>query len=307
MLSVQLRDADPLSSLGGFDSWWDEQRAGRAAPRLELLGVQPAPTFEYLPTAQLALTTQTAQSDPVQCGPMQFQTSGPPPPFVEYAAPKPARAEARVAPVQQKPPPQPAARQLLGAADDPALLGITRGEVVRVDLYLDLPAARNFVVVDDPVPGGLEPVNRNLATASVQREPELFRAFAMKGAEIFLRTASGGFSDVDVRACAMYNGVYSTMCNNALSPGNPNFFTDAGVGSGGSMIIGPRGEELAMARQEETMISTRIPMARYRELCKLGGSLPFTGLLDAVGLANPFKQGSLTDVCDAAARTLGLA
>ena len=48
-------------------------------------------------------------------------------------------------------------------------------------------------------------------------------------------------------------------------------------------------------------------MARYRELCKLGGSLPFTGLLDAVGLANPFKQGSLTDVCDAAARTLGLA
>jgi len=29
-----------------------------------------------------------------------------------------------------------------------------------------LPGARNFVVVDDPVPGGLEPVNRDLATAS---------------------------------------------------------------------------------------------------------------------------------------------
>jgi uncharacterized protein YfaS (alpha-2-macroglobulin family) len=43
---------------------------------------------------------------------------------------------------------------------------ITRGEVVRVDLYLSLPAARNFVVVDDPVPGGLEPVNSDLATAS---------------------------------------------------------------------------------------------------------------------------------------------
>ena len=39
-------------------------------------------------------------------------------------------------------------------------------ELVRVDLYLSLPAARNFVVVDDPVPGGLEPVNRDLATAS---------------------------------------------------------------------------------------------------------------------------------------------
>ncbi|MFZ1983182.1 MAG: hypothetical protein WAU91_02140, partial [Desulfatitalea sp.] len=43
---------------------------------------------------------------------------------------------------------------------------IRRGELVRVDLFLSLPAARNFVVVDDAVPGGLEPVNRDLATAS---------------------------------------------------------------------------------------------------------------------------------------------
>src|SRR5690606_626264 len=44
---------------------------------------------------------------------------------------------------------------------------IKTGELVRVDLYLSIPAARNFVVVDDPVPGGLEPINRDLATASV--------------------------------------------------------------------------------------------------------------------------------------------
>jgi alpha-2-macroglobulin len=43
---------------------------------------------------------------------------------------------------------------------------VKRGELVRVDLYVSLAAARNFVVVDDPVPGGLEPVNRDLATAS---------------------------------------------------------------------------------------------------------------------------------------------
>lgn len=43
---------------------------------------------------------------------------------------------------------------------------VKRGELVRADIYLSLPAARNFVVVDDPVPGGLEPVNRDLATAS---------------------------------------------------------------------------------------------------------------------------------------------
>lgn len=43
---------------------------------------------------------------------------------------------------------------------------VARGELVRVDLFLELPTARNFVVVDDPVAGGLEPVNRALATAS---------------------------------------------------------------------------------------------------------------------------------------------
>jgi alpha-2-macroglobulin len=43
---------------------------------------------------------------------------------------------------------------------------IQTGELVRVDLFVSLPAARNFVVVDDPVPGGLEPVNRDLATTS---------------------------------------------------------------------------------------------------------------------------------------------
>ncbi|MEM7620939.1 MAG: alpha-2-macroglobulin family protein [Pseudomonadota bacterium] len=44
---------------------------------------------------------------------------------------------------------------------------IKRGELVRVDIYVSLPTARNFVVVDDHVPGGLEPVNRDLATTSI--------------------------------------------------------------------------------------------------------------------------------------------
>ncbi len=43
---------------------------------------------------------------------------------------------------------------------------IKRGELIRVDIFLSLPTVRNFVVVDDPIPGGLEPVNRDLATAS---------------------------------------------------------------------------------------------------------------------------------------------
>lgn len=48
-----------------------------------------------------------------------------------------------------------------------APMTVQRGDVVRVDLFLSIPAARHFVVVNDPVPGGLEPVNIDLATASV--------------------------------------------------------------------------------------------------------------------------------------------
>lgn len=48
----------------------------------------------------------------------------------------------------------------------PPPVKIKRGELIRVDLYVSIPAARNFVVVDDSVPGGLEPVNRDLATTS---------------------------------------------------------------------------------------------------------------------------------------------
>ncbi len=117
--------------------------------------------------------------------------------------------------------------------------------------------------LDAVIPVTRTPVG-NIATSSIQREPELFRCFAMKGVEIMLRTASGGFSEVDVQACAMYNGFYTTMCNNAISPGNANFFEDAGASSGGSMILGPRGEELAKAREQETAISTRIPLAEFR-------------------------------------------
>ncbi len=44
---------------------------------------------------------------------------------------------------------------------------IKRGELVRVDLFVSVPTARHFVVLNDPVPGGLEPVNTDLATASI--------------------------------------------------------------------------------------------------------------------------------------------
>ncbi|TJY60956.1 hypothetical protein E4T66_09920 [Sinimarinibacterium sp. CAU 1509] len=49
---------------------------------------------------------------------------------------------------------------------------VRRGDWVRVDLNLETPAWMVQVVVDDPVPGGLEPLNPDLATAAGIELPE---------------------------------------------------------------------------------------------------------------------------------------
>ncbi|MBS0478384.1 MAG: hypothetical protein JSR79_03675 [Proteobacteria bacterium] len=103
----------------------------------------------------------------------------------------------------------------------------------------------------------------NIATSSVQREPELFRAMAMKGAEVILRTASGGFTPVDIQATSLYNGVYTACANNAASPGNGLYFEDAGGGN--SAIYDPAGEEIAKAPTAfETCVTARIPVKDFR-------------------------------------------
>jgi predicted amidohydrolase len=103
----------------------------------------------------------------------------------------------------------------------------------------------------------------NIAGSSVQREPELFRAMAIKGAEIILRTASGGFTPADIQATSMYNGVYTAVCNNAVSPDNPGYFADAG--GGGSAIYDPSGKVMeAAASEQEQVVTARIPIADFR-------------------------------------------
>ncbi len=116
---------------------------------------------------------------------------------------------------------------------------------------------------DHVIPVTKTPIG-NIATSSVQREPELFRAFAMKGAEIILRTATGGFTPIDIQATSLYNNVYTVLANNAYSPDNPPFFADAG--GGGSSIYGPDGKLIAEAQSEhEQGVTATIPIAAFRK------------------------------------------
>lgn len=104
----------------------------------------------------------------------------------------------------------------------------------------------------------------NLYTSSSQLEPELFRAAAMKGAEIMLRTATGNFNELDIRAVSMYNSVYSTIANNSASPENRYYLPDANPGHAG--IVGPDGEFIERSETEhETLVYGRIPIAQFRK------------------------------------------
>ena len=146
------------------------------------------------------------------------------------------------------------ARNIKGAFQGFELFTTTIYDVL--DRYVEM-YGRDAVVPVTRTPLG------NITTSSAQREPELFRAMAMKGAEVFLRTASGGFSPLDIQACAMYNGVYSTIVNNSISPDNGPFFDDPG--SGGTAIYGPNGQAIAEASSKhEQLVVGRIPIAELR-------------------------------------------
>ena len=101
----------------------------------------------------------------------------------------------------------------------------------------------------------------NIAVSTVQIDPLVFAAFAMRGVEIMLRTATG-FSPTDVKAIAFYNNYYSAMSNITFPP-------DAGVpeGFGGkSLIVGPRGDVLAEdPSNNESIIEAELKIAELRE------------------------------------------
>ncbi len=99
----------------------------------------------------------------------------------------------------------------------------------------------------------------NIAVSTVQLDPFVFAAFAMRGVEIMFRTATL-FSPDDVKATARYHNVYSAMSNITFPPDSPV----AAMG-GHSLIVSPRGEVLAEdPTNNEGIIEATIPIAEFR-------------------------------------------
>ena len=100
----------------------------------------------------------------------------------------------------------------------------------------------------------------NIAVSTVQLDPFVYAAFAMRGVEIMLRTSTL-FSKSDVRAIAFFNNFYSAMSNITFPPDVP--YADMG---GGSLIVDPKSKVLAEdPGNNESIIEAEIPIAEFRK------------------------------------------
>ncbi len=100
----------------------------------------------------------------------------------------------------------------------------------------------------------------NFAVSTVQLDPFVFAAFAMRGTEIMFRTATL-FSTEDVKATARFHNMYSAMSNITFPKGSG--YEAMG---GGSIVVAPNGKVLAhAAHNDEAIITAHIPIAEFRQ------------------------------------------
>ncbi len=100
----------------------------------------------------------------------------------------------------------------------------------------------------------------NIAVSTVQLDPFVYAAYAMRGVEIMLRTATL-FSVPDVQATALFNRFYSAMSNITFPVGSG--YEKYG---GGSLIVGPDGKVIAQDESnDDSIIEAEIPIAEFRE------------------------------------------
>jgi len=95
-------------------------------------------------------------------------------------------------------------------------------------------------------------------------EPEIVRAFAVKGAEFFLRYMTNGLPyQWDVPAQCRTNRMYGVFLNQATYDGDLRMEdTDAG----GTAVFDDLGQVMAEATSHhETLVSANIPLAQYRK------------------------------------------
>jgi hypothetical protein len=162
------------------------------------------------------------------------------------------------------------ARNIMGA------LSGGRIELMTTTIFNVLDRYVEMYGIDRVIPVARTPIG-NIATSSVQLEPELYRAFGIKGAEIVLRTATGRFRMADVQGASLHNEYWSVIVNNAWLPFSPaaikGYFPPDGdytrVAADSTTVLStfvdPQGNIVQQAHTpEEMVVSYEIPVAALR-------------------------------------------
>lgn len=120
---------------------------------------------------------------------------------------------------------------------------VQRGDLIRVLLRVNTPVQRAFVVVNDPVPGGLEPLNADLATAStedIRAEP---RSSAFYHSEIGHRTVRfyaeqvpAGAHALSYTAQVIADGTFSAPAARAEAMYTPDIY---GASAPRTLLVAP--------------------------------------------------------------------
>ena len=159
------------------------------------------------------------------------------------------------------------ARNIMGAFGNVELMTTTIFNVL--DRYVEMYGW------DRVIPVARTPIG-NIAASSVQLEPELYRAYGMKGAEVVLRVATGRYRMADLQGASLHNGYWSMMINNAYLPDDPQglrrYWPDGDwrkptrdSTSVLSTVVDAQGNIAAQAvSPEEQIVSVEIPIAAQR-------------------------------------------
>lgn len=147
----------------------------------------------------------------------------------------------------------------LAIGPDGSLLGISKMvHVVRAPRFFEqdyyTPSDTGFRVHDTPV-GKI-----GVVICFDRHFPESFRTSVLQGARLILvpvantRDEPLEMFDWEMRVAAMQNGVHVAMCNRIGFEGEMHF-------SGGSIVVGPEGEVVARAGDEEEVLVTEVDLA----------------------------------------------
>jgi len=106
----------------------------------------------------------------------------------------------------------------------------------------------------------------NIAVIPETGEPEMARAYAIRGTEIMIRYMTGakaGFARLDLQAACRAGQYHGLYVNNALHYMDG---VEVDVGAGGSAIINPMGDIVTeTASPNEAMVHGVLPLAAYRK------------------------------------------